>query len=143
MHFSHQQRPLWLKLALLWTLLLSLVLGITTQDPILSASLVLFTLLLGLCFHSLHVATDSESITLTFGIGLIRKSIPRQDIVDASAVRNRWWYGWGIRLTPHGWMWNIDGLDAVELQLANGRKFRIGTDRPQMLLAAIHSESPS
>jgi hypothetical protein len=54
-------------------------------------------------------------------------------------VRNKWWYGWGIRLTPHGWLFNVGGLDAVELELASGRKFRIGTDEPQGLLNAIRT----
>jgi hypothetical protein len=60
-----------------------------------------------------------------------------QEIRDARAVRNRWFYGWGIRLTPHGWMFNVSGLDAVELDLPNGRRFRNGTDEPERLLAAI------
>ena len=52
-------------------------------------------------------------------------------------VRNRWWWGFGIRWTPHGWMWNISGLDAVELTYHNGKKFRIGTDEPEALLEAL------
>ena len=59
------------------------------------------------------------------------------DIRDAKAVKNRWYYGWGIRLSPHGWLFNVSGFDAVELEMANGVKYRIGTDEPDKLLAAI------
>ena len=58
-------------------------------------------------------------------------------IAIVTQVRNRWWWGFGIRWTPHGWMWNISGLDAVELTYHNGKKFRIGTDEPEALLEAL------
>jgi hypothetical protein len=55
----------------------------------------------------------------------------------ARIVRNRWWYGFGIRLIPHGSLWIVWGLDAVELNLVTGKVLRIGTDEPGALLAAI------
>jgi len=36
-----------------------------------------------------------------------------------------------------GWMYNVWGLDAVELNLTSGKVFRIGTDEPAELLAAV------
>ena len=54
-------------------------------------------------------------------------------------MRNLWYYGWGIRYTPHGWLFNVSGLDAVELELKNGRTWRVGTDEPVELLAAIQA----
>ena len=71
------------------------------------------------------------------GPGLIRRSFAVPSIRTAQAVRNHWYYGWGIRLTPHGWLFNVSGLDAVQIRLENGRQYRIGTDRPEELLAAI------
>lgn len=53
-------------------------------------------------------------------------------------MRNKWWYGWGIRLTPHGWLYNVSGLDAVELHLTGGRKVRLGTAEPAQLSRAIN-----
>ena len=44
---------------------------------------------------------------------------------------------WGVRWTPGGWLWNISGLDGVELALVSGRRFRIGTDEAEQLAAAI------
>jgi hypothetical protein len=59
------------------------------------------------------------------------------DITDIRQVRNKWYYGWGIRKIPGGWMYNVWGLDAVELELQSGKKFRIGTDEPTELLGIL------
>jgi hypothetical protein len=45
--------------------------------------------------------------------------------------------GWGIRWTPASWMWNVSGFDAVEITYASGKRFRIGTNQPKELAAAI------
>ena len=37
---------------------------------------------------------------------------------------------------PSGWMFNVSGLDALELVLANGKRFRIGTDNPNDVIEA-------
>jgi hypothetical protein len=90
-------------------------------------------------FATLTVEVDGERVRLWFGPGLIRRSFALSDVVAARPVRNRWWYGWGVRLTPHGWLFNVSGLDAVELELRSGRRFRIGTDEPRPLAEAIES----
>jgi hypothetical protein len=33
----------------------------------------------------------------------------------------------------------VSGFDAIEIQLKNERKYRIGTDQPKKLLAAVES----
>ena len=64
-------------------------------------------------------------------MGLIRKKVPLAEIAACEPIRIRWWYGWGIHLTPYGWLYNVSGLDAVAITLVNGRKFALGTDDPQ------------
>lgn len=88
-------------------------------------------------FGSLTVEVSTERIAVWFGPGWIRKTIPVENVQDVKSVRNRWYWGWGIRLTPHGWMYNVSGLDGVELSLDGGKRFRIGTDEPGRLEAAI------
>jgi len=39
---------------------------------------------------------------------------------------------------PGYWVINVSGFEAVELRLQNGRRYRVGTDDPAGLLAAIH-----
>ena len=88
-------------------------------------------------FWGLTVEVNKDVVRLYFGFGIIHRSILREHIAIVTQVRNRWWWGFGIRWTPHGWMWNISGLDAVELTYHNGKKFRIGTDEPEALLEAL------
>lgn len=90
-------------------------------------------------FHSLTVQVSHQRIALRFGHGLIRKSFHTADICDAEIVRNRWYYGWGIKFTPHGWLYSVSGFEAVQIELRNGRKYRIGSDEPKELLAAIRT----
>jgi hypothetical protein len=94
-------------------------------------------LLVGWQFTTLRVEVNAERVRIAFGPGWIRRVLPVAQIVAAEAVRNRWWYGWGIRWTPTGWMWNVSGLDAVLVTLKGGRRFRIGTDEPARLVAAL------
>jgi hypothetical protein len=80
-----------------------------------------------LLFYQMETSIDEKVIEIKFGIGLIKKTIPIADIESVTAVKNSWWFGWGIRLTPYGWLWNISGYDAVELlKKSDGKKFRIG-----------------
>lgn len=80
-----------------------------------------------LLFYRLKVEVNDSAITVTFGVGVIKKRIELSQTQSVEAVKNKFWYGWGIRLTPHGWLWNIAGYDAVELTYKQSkRKFRIG-----------------
>jgi hypothetical protein len=88
-------------------------------------------------FGSLTVEVDRAAVSLRFGFGLIRRRFPLAEVRNVSVVRNRWYYGWGIRLLPRGWLYNVSGLDAVEIELADGRAHRIGTDDAAVLAAAI------
>ena len=90
-----------------------------------------------LLFWALFVQVTTRAVHVWFGPGLLRRRFLLDDILKVRVVRNRWYYGWGIRLTPTGWMFNISGLDAVELEFEGGRTFRIGTDQPLQLAAAI------
>ena len=90
-------------------------------------------------FHSLTVRVSRSDIALSFGVGLIRKQFPIGDISSASIVQNRWYNGFGIRKIRGGWLYNVSGFDAIEIQLKNERKYRIGTNQPKELLTAVES----
>jgi hypothetical protein len=99
--------------------------------------LLLITALTVLVFSALSVEVDAQAIRLRFGIGLVRKRIPLAEVKSWQAVRNPWYTGWGIRLGPGYVLWNVSGFDAVELDFASGRRFRVGTDEPAALVSAI------
>lgn len=102
-----------------------------------AASILIGILVITVLFSTLTVTITAEQLKCSFGVGLIHKSFPLSSITDAAMVKNPWYYGWGIRLTPRGWMFNVSGLDAVEIELNSQSYFRIGTDEPQVLKSAI------
>ena len=88
-------------------------------------------------FYKLTITINEETLCASFGIGMIRKRVSVAEIVACEPIRIRWWYGWGIHLTPYGWLYNVSGLDAVAITLRNGRRFALGTDDPRGLVDAI------
>jgi hypothetical protein len=89
-------------------------------------------------FGSLTVSVERDFIDVRFGIvGIIKKRIPLGMIVSVQEVKNPWIYGWGIRWTPEGPLYNVSGDAGVRLDLDTGKKIRIGTDEPQALIQAI------
>jgi len=98
-------------------------------------------LLLLLGFGALTVSVDASEITIRFGVrpirGWFRKRIALDTVKDHRTVRNSWLLGQGIRYIGNGWLYNVAGFEAVELDLTNGRRVRIGTDEPEALAAAI------
>jgi hypothetical protein len=88
-------------------------------------------------FPSLTVVVDDRELVFWFGAGLVRKRFYLSDVKSCEPVRNALAHGWGIHLTPHGWLYNVSGLFAVEVGLSSGSKFRLGTDEPEGLCRAI------
>ncbi len=95
----------------------------------------------GALFSTLTIAIEDRKLRASFGPGLIRKKVRLADIASVRPIPVRWWYGLGIHLTPHGWLYNVSGWKAVEITLRNGRRFCLGTDEPENLLKAIQEAS--
>ena len=92
---------------------------------------------LAIVFNSLTVEITDNELRWHFGPGLWSYSLTLDEIDRVAIVRNHWWNGFGIRMAPGFRLYNVSGLDAVELRLKSGEIRRIGTDDPQRLAAAI------
>lgn len=95
-----------------------------------------FTALM-LAFSRLTVTVEGERLSVGFAGGLARRRFDVRAIEATSVTKTSWLAGWGIRLTPSGWLYNASGRGAVQLRLASGKRFTIGTDEPEALLGAI------
>ena len=73
----------------------------------------LILLICAIVFSKLTIKVGEATLHACFGIGLICKKVPLSEILGCESIRIRWWYGWGIHLTPYGWLYNVSGLDAV------------------------------
>jgi hypothetical protein len=130
--------------AIIWSLLAIILIGSCgfvgssrhREIPMVILIILLVSLIL---FYKLTITIEGQTLCASFGIGIVRKRVPLAQIVGCEPIRIRWWYGWGIHLTPYGWLYNVSGLEAVAIKLRNGRKFALGTDDPQGLAAAIGS----
>ena len=91
-------------------------------------------------FSSLTVIVDGEDVQWFFGPGAWKYRMSRGDIANVSIVRNSPLSGFGIRTRPGFRLYNVSGLDAVELHLKNGDVRRIGTDDASGLAAALRGE---
>jgi len=118
-------------------LLFSVSSGPAKTISALISALLIFCLFL---FWSLSVEVKSDHIRVYFGFGIIHKEISLSEIMLVNVVRTPWYYGWGIRPAPHGWMFNVSGFGGVELIFKNNQRFRIGSDEPDLLYQAIQQQ---
>ena len=92
-------------------------------------------------FSSLTVAVTATALSWHFGPGAFKKSVARSEIATVEQLRTSWWWGYGIRLTPKGWMYNVSGRDAVLVTRTDGSRFVLGTNDLPALLQALKSDS--
>ena len=90
-------------------------------------------------FATLTASIDENGLRVKFGYGIFRKKFSLNEIASAKSVKNHWYYGWGVKVWfwPYMWIYNVSGFDAVEIIMRNGKIYRIGTDTPGELEAAI------
>ena len=141
--YEHTQQPMWLIRFVMPMLgLAAIIFGLMSREflpAVIPGAVILITW--GL-FYSLTVIIDDTHLRVRFGPGLIRFKFSLAKITACRTVKNSWMYGWGIRMTPHGWLYNIGGLDAVEIDMENGRRCRIGTDDAQRFIAKLTESLP-
>jgi hypothetical protein len=111
----------------------------TGQPPLLAALIVLVAV--AMLFSSLTVEVSGDEVRWHFGPGLWRYRLALDQIEAVGVVRNNWWNGLGIRMRPGFRLYNVSGLDAVELRLKSGEIRRIGSDDAERLAAALKSSA--
>ncbi|MCP4390683.1 MAG: hypothetical protein GY802_20475 [Gammaproteobacteria bacterium] len=95
---------------------------------------------LGVLFARLVVRVDAIKLDISFW-PLARKAVPISEIVsfeatDYKALRE--YGGWGIKRGKDGrWAYNVSGNRGVFIDLADGRKWLIGSQRAEELAEAI------
>jgi hypothetical protein len=138
--YRHRQIGIWtvLILLLVGALLAPITLSMLADSQIAIALviIVLYCLILAM-FYGLTIEVSVDKLSFWFGIGLIRKSYSFDEIQSATQVKSPWYYLWGIKSIPDGWLYAIGPGTALEIVLKSGNKFRLGTDEPRELKLAI------
>ena len=91
----------------------------------------LSALMLGciLFMYKMVIEIDENQISFKFGVGLFKRTYPINELISCSSVRSSLLSGFGIRKIANGWLYNISGLDAIELRFIDKKNgIRIGTN---------------
>jgi len=108
-----------------------------------SYAAIIFLGLTLLLFGSLTILVSRADLEIRFGaFGIVKRIVPLDTIAAVTVVKTPWYYGWGIRWTPEGPLYNMAGNAGIEVRLSDGSRFRIGTDEPEALAAAIRDALP-
>ncbi len=99
--------------------------------------LTILLIIVGGLFAFLTIEVKDGVVRASFGPGLIHKTVRLEEVERCEIVTYPWYYGYGIRLTPRGWLYNVSGNQAVALILKNGRTIQLGTDQPEVLCQVI------
>lgn len=87
--------------------------------------------------YRMKTEVTEQQVSIRFGVGIVKRVVPVESIQSVTVVANPWYYGWGVRLIPNGWLYNISGTKGIELQLKSGRVARIGSADPEGLARAV------
>jgi len=142
--YEHTQSRPHVAVGLLVVAVVIAVLALVADAPYLLVTPAVLLVVAGIAYamSSLTTVVTSDAITVRFRWGRPHRVISFTKVTGCDVARNKWWYGWGIRVIPGATMYNVWGLDAVHLELADTRDFRIGTDDPGGLAAAIDERIP-
>ena len=88
----------------------------------------LLILLIMINFSSMAVTVEKQKVSWSFLLKVPSKSILIKNIASVSVVKNSWWNGWGARKISKGWLYNVSGLDAIEIIETSGKLTRIGSN---------------
>ena len=106
--------------------------------------LLLFVFILILInFYKLKIRVDETGINILYGIGLIHIKIQPDSVESVQTVKTPWLYGFGIRFTFNGMLYNIQGRDAVRIyyfQDGKSKKVTIGSKEPEKLKAFLEGK---
>ena len=111
----------------------------TMPAPAIAAMALTFAIMIAVSavFSRLTIRVANGTIHWHFGLGALAHDLPVADVVRGTVVTNPIWSGYGVRLMRNGWLYNVAGRRAVDLELRNGRHVRLGSDEPEALAHAI------
>lgn len=103
-----------------------------SSTTIIFAAVMVFVILLFL-FMNLQTDIDKNEIKITF-FPFIKKRIEWKDVKKAEVINYGFVGGWGIRLfTDYGAVFNTRGNKGLALELQNGKRLVIGTQKEEEL----------
>lgn len=123
----------------LWLLLLSLGALLFYTAPANLGALILLVVSLLFLVMRLVTQVDQEGIRYRF-FPFIKRRYQWHEIASARVVDYGFVGGWGIRLfTSYGTIYNVKGSKGLAVELKDGKKFCLGTQKPEELQNILSS----
>ncbi|SFR52304.1 hypothetical protein SAMN04490243_2576 [Robiginitalea myxolifaciens] len=116
---------------------------VLTSTPFLVSYGLIFIILL--LFFRMQLELTPEGVRITYGIGIIRIFLPIDKVHRTESISTKWYWGLGIRYTPEGVLYNIQGLQAVRVYYEVGgqkKSVMLGTAAPEDLAHALEKAFP-
>ncbi|MGQ7945922.1 hypothetical protein [Flavobacterium sp. WC2509] len=93
-------------------------------------------------YMKLETEIDQKEIRIKF-IPLVKKTFNWDDVKSATVIKYKF-VGYGIRLfTSYGTVYNIKGNMGLAIELKNGERIVVGTQRPEELTQIIKNIYPN
>jgi len=109
----------------------------TLDNGLIFAAIIVTIVFLMFIFLKLETSINSEGIKMNF-FPFKKKKIKWEEVKNATVLNYGFVGGWGIRLwTKFGTVYNIKGNKGLFIELNNGKKFLIGTQREEELTKVI------
>ena len=123
----------------LWFNIFFLIISIINKEFLSLSILSVVFLICLLLFYKLNISINESKIHLKYWIWLIQKSFLLNEIKSVKIVKNKWYYGWGIRVLffPMIVIFNISWLDAIEIVMSNNNVFRIWSNDVEKLSEVV------
>lgn len=137
--YNHTQRAYPILISLILAIILFTFLPLMGMQIRVAGFLIALICGLVFVFGSMTVTVSSDALKISFGIGLIHRTIRLADMISVKTVSNPWYLGWGIHKIRHGWIYNVSGFQGIEITLNNSRIVRIGSDEPDELAQCLHA----
>ena len=125
-------------LLLVGLLIAPITLSLLDEGQLLVALIMIALYLLVLAlFYALTVQISDGKLKFWFGIGLISKTYSLNEIQSTQEVKDPWYYFWGVKSIPGGWLYAIAPGNALEIVLKNGKIVHLGTNQSKKLKEAM------
>lgn len=86
----------------------------------------------------LTTAVTPGELCVRFVPFFVNKRIPIAEIARFSPLSYTIWQtGYGIHYCRYGWVYNVSGNEGIQVELLNGKRLLIGTQRPRDFAAAL------
>ena len=108
---------------------------------LLSYALIHFILIAFFLLVKLRTEIDEKEIRMRF-LPLAKKNVNWSEVKAAKVVNYGFVGGWGIRFwTKYGTVYNTKGKMGLAIELTNGKRFVIGTQKPDELRRVLENRT--